>query len=493
MKEGILLENMLVKTMLNKSHSKIIFTVAAFVLYLLSWGNQLFAWHAFGLSPDALSVICIFSASILLWIFVATDWPSLLAILSLGLLSKVGFKSALAGSFGNTTFVFLLFTFVVTFSLNQTSFLKKVSYFMLHSKLAKSSGYGFIISFLFVVLFISSIMSPTVVFMFLFPLYEELVQQIGWKKGDRSASKLLFTLYTTIAIGTAMTPINHVFSVTAMSILQETSSLEITNLQYMLLGIPTGLLLFGFLVFSIRNIDYKNIRNVELESLSNMGKMDKREKVIVAIFFAMVALWIFPEMFVSVFPNFASFIKKNGLAFPPLLVTIILLIVKIDDKPLLNISEAISKGVYWPSLLLVAATLLLGTTISNKEIGVVDIIQKNITPLIQNLSPIIVVLIFSLLSGLMTNFTSNLVTVSFVSTILMTLRPEGVNLAALISIIGFSSSLALMTAPAMPYVAVSIGSEWTDAKTCLKYGGLMLMISTLLLTTITYQIGLLVF
>lgn len=477
----------------NKNNSKIVFSVIALLIYLISWGNLLFNWNVFSIPSDAFSTICIFVTSILLWIFVATDWPSLLAILSIGILPKIGFNSALQGSFGNTTFVFLLFTFIVTYALNQTMFLIRVSYVLLNSKLAKSSGYGFIASFLLVVLFISSIMSPTVIFMFLFPLYEELVHQFGWKKGDKSASRLLFALFTTIAIGTAMTPINHVFSVTAMSIFKASTNTEITNLQYMILGIPSGLILFGFLLLFIRKIDFSNIKNVSLESLKNIGKMEKREKIIVSIFFTMIGLWIVPEMFMSVFPNFAKTIKGMGLAFPPLLVTIILLIIKIDDKPLLNISEAITKGVHWPSLLLVAATLLLGSTISNKEIGVVQIIQDNVTPLIKNLSPMIIVFIFATIAGLSTNFTSNLVTVSFVSTILMTLKPFGVNLASVISIIGFASSLAMMTAPSMPYVAVSIGSEWTNSKDCIKFGGIFLVISTLILTFITYQIGVVVF
>ena len=51
----------------------------------------------------------------------------------------------------------------------------------------------------------------------------------------------------------------------------------------------------------------------------------------------------------------------------------------------------------------------------------------------------------------------------------------------------------MMTAPAMPYVAVSIGSEWTDSKDCIKYGGIVLIISTIVLTSVMYNIGLLVF
>ncbi|MDO4605386.1 MAG: SLC13 family permease [Helcococcus sp.] len=474
-------------------NSKLIFTIIGLLIYSISWGNQLFNWNILNISSEAFSAISIFFASILLWIFVATDWPSLLAILAIGMIPSIGFSKALQLSFGNQTFIFLLFTFVVTYALNQTSLLKRVSFNLLNSKLAKSSGYGFIISLLLVVLFISSIMSPTVIFMFFFPIYEELVQQFGWKKGDKSASILLFAMFTTIAIGTAMTPINHVFSVTAMSIFKESANIEITNYQYMMLGIPSGIIIFAFLLLFIRKIDFSNIKNVNLKTIAINKKMNKREKIIITIFFIMIALWIVPEMFISIFPSFAKFIKTNGLAFAPLFATIILLILKIDNKPLLNISDAISKGVHWPSLLLVSATLLLGSTISNQDIGVVKIIQDNVTPIIKNASPMLIVLIFTLIAGLFTNFTSNLVTVSFVSTILMTLKPSGVEIATLISMIGFASSLAMMTAPSMPYVAVSIGSEWTNAKDCIKYGGVFLIISTIILVLVTYSIGKIVF
>lgn len=473
--------------------SKFFLTSLGILIYLTSWGNQLFDWDLLNISSEAFSAISIFFSSIILWIFVATDWPSLLAILAIGCIPSIGFSKALQSSFGNQTFVFLLFTFVVTYALNQTSLLKRLSFNLLNSKLAKSSGYGFIISLLLVVLLISSIMSPTVIFMFFFPIYEELVQQFGWKKGDKSASILLFAMFTTIAIGTAMTPINHVFSVTAMSIFKESSNLAITNYQYMMIGIPSGILIFAFLLLFIRKMDFSNIKNVNLNTIAINKKMDKREKLIIIIFFIMVALWIVPEMFISIFPAFTKFIKANGLAFPPLFATIILLILKVDNKPLLNISDAISKGVHWPSLLLVSATLLLGATISNQEIGVVKIIQDNVTPIIKIASPMIIVLIFTLIAGLFTNFTSNLVTVSFVSTILMTLKPSGVEIATLISMIGFSSSLAMMTAPSMPYVAVSIGSEWTNAKDCIKYGGIFLLISTIVLVLVSYNIGLIVF
>ena len=80
--------------------------------------------------------------------------------------------------------------------------------------------------------------------MIVFPIYEEMMALLGFKKGDRQASILLVVLFATVAIGTAMTPINHVFSVTAMALYKTATGIAISNAQYMMIGIPAGLVLF---------------------------------------------------------------------------------------------------------------------------------------------------------------------------------------------------------------------------------------------------------
>ena len=55
---------------------KLIFTIIGLLIYIISWTNQLFILNLLNISTEAFSVISIFFASIILWIFVATDWPS---------------------------------------------------------------------------------------------------------------------------------------------------------------------------------------------------------------------------------------------------------------------------------------------------------------------------------------------------------------------------------------------------------------------------------
>ena len=82
-----------------------------------------------GLSQDAIGVLSIFVASIVLWLTIGIDWPSILCILALGFIDTLGFSNVLIKSFGNATFIFLLFTFVLTYALSKTCLIKKIASF----------------------------------------------------------------------------------------------------------------------------------------------------------------------------------------------------------------------------------------------------------------------------------------------------------------------------------------------------------------------------
>lgn len=335
-----------------------------------------------------------------------------------------------------------------------------------------------------------------ILFMIAFPIYEEVVAQLGFEKGDRQASKLLVALFSVIAIGTAMTPINHVFVITAMGLYESAYGVGITNGQYMSFAIPAGLVIYLVLLVSLRwiwRLDLSNVSLSEVKSLSDLSIPDRKEKRTVAVFAAVVILWLLPELLSFILPDIALWLKAAGIAFPLMIGAAALAIVRVDGQPLIKLQDAISKSVFGPSLLIVAATLTLGSVLSMPEMGVIALIESFLTPLLLGLTPMFMVFIFVFWAGIQTNMSSNLVTVSVVTTIAITIANTQtdfpINMAVLSSLIGFMASLAFMTPPAMPYVAISIGSGWTSAKDTFLYGGYLLIVSSISAILVGYSLG----
>ena len=58
---------------------------------------------AYGLSSQAWGVLGVFFGSLLMWITISIDWPSMITLLALGFLPVFGFGKTFAGAFGNST------------------------------------------------------------------------------------------------------------------------------------------------------------------------------------------------------------------------------------------------------------------------------------------------------------------------------------------------------------------------------------------------------
>ena len=163
----------------------------------------------------------------------------------------------------------------------------------------------------------------------------------------------------------------------------------------------------------------------------------------------------------------------------------------VDGKPLLTLSEAMSKGVSWPSLIMCAATLALGSAVTNADIGLTTWLSSMLSPIIINLSPMIMVLIFTLWAAFQTNVSSNMVTSTFVTTaaLAITSGMTNINIAGIVVNIGIMASYSFATPPAMPCVAVASSSGWTNTMQMMKYGFMAMFIAVIVATFVGYPIA----
>ena len=330
-----------------------------------------------GLSTEAIQVLLIFLGSLILWLTIGIDWPSLLCIFALGFVEPLGFKTVLSNSFGNSTFLFLLFTFICTYALSKTTILKRITLWFINTKLAKKSGLWFSFLFLFSVLIIGLFTSPSVLFVVILAILNEIFEIAGIEKGSKIGKALLMGLGFTVSISSGMTTIAHVFPVLAI----EAASLEVNALSYMLFAIPTGLVIF-LLMFVMLFIIYRpktnKLINIDTSSLkAEINKISKQDIITLITFLLVVILWIIPDLFKGFWIDFYKVMNGFTTAMPPILGTIILCIIRIDNKPLLKIDEAF-KNVPWSSLMMCAATLVLGVALTSDSIGIKAFLQSTL-------------------------------------------------------------------------------------------------------------------
>ena len=449
-----------------------------------------------GLTPAGMQVLGIFAGVLIMWLTIAIHWPSLLGIAMLATVPGLSLNKLLAVSVGNSTFSFLLFTFMCTYALSKTPFVKRCAIGFICSRIARKGSWWFLISYCASVLIIGMFMSPVVLFVIYLPILDAICEELQLRNEDSLTNSLVLGQLICAEMSCGMTPIAHVFPIMALGFYSAATGKSIAYGDYMLFAVPVGLICFAALMLIFRFVlkpDMSKVANLDFDALEKtIPPMEKYEKMVLSICVAVVIMWIVPGFLKSSFPGIYQFFKNQGTAFPPLVGASLLCLLTLEGKPLLDFKEAVSKGVDWGSIIMAAGTLALGAAMTNKTVGITAWISQTIAPLLQSASAATMVLFIIAWASIQTNVSSNMVTVTVVTAIAIPLcnaTNGAINTAVVCALIGMIASSAYATPPAHPAVALAIGSEKTTTGQVLKLGITMMIIAVLVTVAVGYPLG----
>lgn len=448
-----------------------------------------------GMTQDGLRVLGVFAGAMLLWLFIGIDWTSLLVILGLICVPSLSMNKILSSSFGNNTFAFLLFSFIVAGALTKTTLIKRIAVGFVTNKWAQKGPWQLTFLFFTAVIIIGCFISPSVLFIVMLPILEEMCELLNVKKGDRFGTMLIIGLVCCCGIASGMTPIGHAYGPLAMGAYQTATGNTISYGHYMAFAIPVGILSYIGMFFAFRFLmkpDTSMIQDINLDSLKMEGNVSRKEKMILGIFALVVLLWVAPSFIQKSLPAVYEFINSKTIAFPPLVGIVLMSILTDEGEPLLNFNKIMKESVAWPALIMCAGTLALGSAMTAEGVELNTYLAGAMSPVTSGLAPLALVILFTFWAAVQTNLSSNIVTITVVTSIAIPVclsMGASVSTAAVCSIIGMMGGYAFAAPPAMPSVAISIGSGWTDSTSILKYGSLVMLIAVIVTVLVGYPIA----
>lgn len=457
--------------------------ILCFVSIVLMFFSK-YIFNVPGFTPDAVQILGIFIGAIILWLFVGIDWTSVMVLFALANVPGIGISRVMSSSLGNNTIAFLIFSMILTYSLSSTGVLRRIALTFINSKWASKGPWHFLFMYLLAVLLIGSFIAPTVLFLLFYSLVQEVYSELDIKKGNKYAKLLMVGTAIVTSISCAMTPIAHTFPLMALGFYENETGIAISYFEYLKYGLPIGLLLFGIFigVLYIFNKKYTNDFpkiKINSESLQNKTKITFPEIASSFVFAIVVVTWIL----IGIIPSMVPSLKALTTTGPAMAGICMLSLITYNGKQILNFSDAIVKGVSWKSIMLCSATLALGSFLTSSDFGITAFIGEKFATLLNGAPVSIIILLIASMAIILTNLMSNIVTTTVVYNISMpvivamiangiSIRPELITI-----IIGLGASLAYATPPAIAHIAIAAGSEWATPKDMLKYGGIMSIIS----------------
>lgn len=436
-----------------------------------------------GLSNEALRVLGVFLGAVVLWLFVDITWPSVLALLALALIPGITTNAVIAASFGNSTIWFLVFSFLMTYSLSETGFLRRLALAFLNSRLARRGAWAFVFMFLLAVLALGSFIAPTVTFLMYFALHKEVAQALGLKPGSAMARVLMIGTACVTSISCAMTPIAHTFPLMALGFHETATGEAISYLAYLKIGLPSGLVLFaitlGLLYLGFRNkVAAEKVAIGEM-NLQKAGQYSKRELLSAAVFFLVILTWLLS----GILPKALKPLADLGTVWPAMLGVVLLSAIPLGGSPVLDIKKGLAQGVSWASILLCAAALALGKFVSDPQYAITKLLGEALQPLMAGFGIAGALLVLIAATIIMTNFMSNIVTTTVMYSVSTAVLPLLALAGTVVSpqtaaiLVGLCASLAFATPPAIAHIALAAGSDWAGPRDMLLYGGSLALLS----------------
>jgi sodium-dependent dicarboxylate transporter 2/3/5 len=436
-----------------------------------------------GISREGMAILGTGMGCLILWNFVDLRWPCLLCIASMALFSGLPVSSVFASAMGNWIIVFLMSSFMIGHALNKEGLTKRIAIMFVTNRAVKKNPWFLVLFFLSGALFMSFLMSPTATFLVFLPIAERVFDEVGYKEGEYVPTVIIIALVVTTNIGSAMSPLGHAIPMLAISFGKILADVDISFGTYIKFGILNGIVLFtiflGILkfVFLRRLRDFSNF-NPEVLKIE-ITLVSKREKAVLLIFVTVVLMWLAPWAFSLISYSFAQRLISAGGAVPPMIGVVALSIIHVNGDPLLDIKQAMKETVPWDTLLLLAATLALGSTLTKPELGIIETIVKLGESRLKTVSPFTFLVITVFWAVLQSNFTVNSLSVTIVSSVAIPLAMSyGIISPAILSImIGTAASMAFATAPISAPCTVAAGTAWWQPYVALKLGGAMALAS----------------
>ncbi len=482
----------------NKSSKDTIFLILSLAIMIGSRFVPPFG----GLSSEAIGVLGVFFGSLLMWITISIDWPSMITLMALGFIPTFGFSKTFSGAFGNTTVAFLIFTFMLVYPLSKTNFVRRCTVSFITNKIARKGPWYFVCFLFAAVTFMGLFVSPSVLFVAFMPFLEDIFQVLGVKKGGKTGNMIMMGTAFCISLSSGMTAIGHVWPTMAIGYYTAATGNDVNQFQFMAMGIPTGILLIILLIlvfkFIYRPDDINEIKPENAMGLrGTVPKADTKEKIILGVVALTVFLWVGPSLIKGSFPELYKTINSWSTAMPPLLGCILLFITKADGERILNFKEGVTKGILWGSILMTGAATWLGSCLTNADIGISDWLTASLSPLTAALPLTGMILFFMLWALLETNFSSNIVTTTVVSAValsVLTALPAGtVSVGSVVCMVGIAAAVSNMTPAGQSTInTVAIGSGWTTTKDMFIWGGIFALMALVVLTFFAYPLGALI-
>ena len=447
-----------------------------------------------------MKVLGAFLGAIYGWLFIALDWPSLVALLAVGISGYADSTHALlitGWTFQTVPQVLLSYLFAEAIA--ETQFTTYISNKLVTIKLFRGRPY-LLITAIFIAAEIMFVLHCSMAGLFmLWYTIKFIAEKAGYEKHNKFSTIMVPSMVVVFILANFMFPffpgsiVQIGFFTKGMAALVPDISVSFTGWTlwwFFFTNIYIALwVIFCKYVLRFRFPEIEKLGD-ELSSMSKgSNKMTGNQKFGLAILLGFLVGMLWPEVFPETWILTQIFAKLGLTGMLVLVLCIMCAYQKKDGKPFITL-QGVSKGIIWNIIWLLVATEPLANAFNATECGIMPSIMSAITPILTQISPTMFLAISVIVLGLITQIVHNLILMLVFIPLLCPLYAQmGGNPFVLLMGLVLMLSMALATPAASYTSALMFGEPSMTRKSGLQQGMLHFIFALVLFFIVGVPLG----
>lgn len=453
-----------------------------------------------------MAVMGVFIGMVYLWSTMDSIWPSMLGLLLVGISGYVpelqgyaAVKDLFLNAFGTETVLVCMFGLILFAGVEYVGCTKYMARFFMSLKILEGRPYVFLFIFFLCSYVIAGLTNPLAAMLILWPIALEILENFGYKKGDKIFYTIICGVYLASTLGQPMLPFKGA-QYMIVSTFEKISGLSVNFVSFILFNwIMSVILLVCFLAiirFLIRP-DVEAFKKIKVADLTKeqLPKMNPQQ----IAFFLMIIIYIAAMLLPNLLPKsipFIALLSQIGLLGINVLCIVVLMIIPYKGKPMMDFRGIAKKSFSWDVFFLVAAAVYVCNAMTAESTGIKPFLVQLLQPLLGGKPELVFVFFLLAFAIITTNFANNAGMAVVLMPVVMAFADQypSVELTVICMSICMMVFVALLTPAASPYCGIlHARKDLVEYKEIMQLFLPMVVIALLVYTLVGYQIAKILF
>lgn len=441
-----------------------------------------------------MTVIGIFLGVIYGWSFCGLMWPSLLALVAMGISQFGNEMSVWAAAFGNSTAVLTLVSMLLFGAMQATKTTDWMVNTLTNLKFAQGKPWVLTFLLLFVPFLLGTVISGVVVILFMVTILDGIFKKMGLRPGDKYAVMMIIGVNIFAGIGMVVFPFLG-WDLMTIGTVSAATGVMMNYTMFMVVVWP-ALIVFciAFVLFMkyILRCDASKLAEIQMNEGED-NTLKKNQRYILYLTAAYLILCTLVGLFTGT-SGLRYVCSALGVYGVTLLVIILMVFIKTEEGPLLNPMEC-TKFVSWDMYFLIVAALFIANQLTNTETGISVWAVQTMTPLFNSLGEVGFMVALAIITVILTNIGNNVAMGFTLLSIVSIMYNAGMSFNPMVA----ATLITILCLFGFMFPASSIGgaiihaNEWTTPKMIYKYVSLSLLLGMVIILAIVIPLGNLLF